>query len=110
VSLRVYDDFGTAGYSRADYRQKWMTPDGPGERAVEDTRGFSGGRLHVSAVRFRTGSDAGVDDHRKYLAVSARTFAVRRNARPAGGGHSLGCRYGARADPARYLRAVRVLA
>ena len=52
MSLRVYDDFGTAGYSRADYRQKWMTPDGPGERAVEDTRGFSGGRLHVSAVQY----------------------------------------------------------
>jgi hypothetical protein len=110
--LLIYDDFGTAGYSLADYHQKWMTPNGLGEMAVEDTRGFSGGRLHVSAVPFRTGSDAGVDDHRKYLAVSAGTFAV-----PRGGtlvlqadGRSLGCRYGARADPARYLRAVRVLA
>jgi hypothetical protein len=78
VSLRVYDDFGTAGYSLAGYHQKWMTPDGLGEVAVEDTRGFSGGRLHVSAVRFRAGSGVGVDDHRKYLAVSARAFAVPR--------------------------------
>ena len=64
--MRIYDDFGTAGYSLADYHQKWMTPNGLGEMAVEDTRSFSGGRLHVSAVPFRTGSDVGVDDHRKY--------------------------------------------
>jgi hypothetical protein len=51
VSLRVYDDFGTAGYLLADYREKWMTPDGLGEMAVEDTRSFSGGRLDVSAVQ-----------------------------------------------------------
>jgi hypothetical protein len=51
VSLRIYDDFGKAGYSLADYNEKWMTPNGPGEMAVEDTRSFSGGRLHVSAVQ-----------------------------------------------------------
>jgi hypothetical protein len=79
VSLQVYDDFGKAGYSLADYHGKWMTPNGLGEMAVEDTRSFSGGRLHVSAVPFRTGSDVGVDDHRKYLAVSTRTFAVPRD-------------------------------
>ncbi len=76
--MQVYDDFGAAGDSLADYHQKWMTPNGLGEMAVEDTRGFGGGRLHVSAVPFRTGSDVGVDDHRKYLAVSTRAFAVPR--------------------------------
>jgi Family of unknown function (DUF6081) len=30
----------------------------------------------VSAVPFQTGSDVGVDDHRKYLAVSTHTFPV----------------------------------
>src|SRR5580700_4579162 len=53
-----------------------MTPNGLGEMAVEDTRSFSGGRFHVSAVPFQTGSDVGVDDHRKYLAVSTRAFPV----------------------------------
>jgi hypothetical protein len=76
MSVQVYDDFGEAGYSLADYSQKWMTPNGLGEMAVEDTRSFSGGRLHVSAVPFRTGADTGVDDHRKYLAVSTRSFTV----------------------------------
>jgi hypothetical protein len=38
VSLRIYDDFGKAGYSLADYNEKWMTPNGLGEMAVEDTR------------------------------------------------------------------------
>jgi hypothetical protein len=79
VSLRIYDDFGKAGYSLTDYTEKWMTPNGLGEMAVEDTRRFSGGRLHVSAVPFRAGSDVGVDDHRKYLAVSTRTFPVPRD-------------------------------
>jgi hypothetical protein len=77
--LQIYDDFGKAGYSLTDYDEKWMTPNGLGEMAVEDTRRFSGGRLHVSAVPFRTGSDVGVDDHRKYLAVSTRTFPVPRD-------------------------------
>jgi hypothetical protein len=76
VSLQVYDDFGKAGYSLTDYNEKWMTPNGLGEMAVEDTRCFSGARLHVSAVPFQTGSDVDVDDHRKYLAVSTHTFPV----------------------------------
>jgi hypothetical protein len=80
VSSQIYDDFGKAGYSLTDYNEKWMTPNGLGEMAVEDTRRFSGGRLHVRAVPFRTGSDVGVDDHRKYLAVSTRTFPVTRSA------------------------------
>ena len=76
MSLQVYDDFGKAGYSLTDYNQRWMTPNGLGEMAVEDTRSFSGGRFHVNAVPFQTGFDAGVDDHRKYLAVSTRSFTV----------------------------------
>jgi hypothetical protein len=55
---------------------------GLGEMAVEDTRSFSGGRLHLSAVPFQTGSDAGVDDHRKYLAVPSRRHG--RSTRPDG--------------------------
>ena len=42
MSLQVYDDFGKAGYSLTDYNEKWMTPNGLGEMAVEDTRSFSG--------------------------------------------------------------------
>jgi len=34
--LQVYDGFGKAGYSLADYDGKWMTPNGLGEMAVED--------------------------------------------------------------------------
>lgn len=74
--MQVYDDFGKAGYSLTDYNEKWMTPNGLGEMAVADTRSFSGGRFHVSAVPFQTGSDVGVDDHRKYLAVSTHAFPV----------------------------------
>jgi len=74
--LQVYDDFGKAGYSLTDDNEKWMTPNGLGEMAAKDTRSFSGGCLHVSAVPFQTGSDVGVDDHRKYLAVSTRAFPV----------------------------------
>ena len=74
--MHVYDDFGKAGYSLTDYNEKWMTPNGLGEMAVEDTRSFSGGRFHLSAVPFQTGSDVGVDDHRKYLAVSTHAFLV----------------------------------
>jgi hypothetical protein len=76
VSLHIYDNFGKAGYSLTDCHQKWMTPNGLGETAVRDTRRFSGGRLHVSAVPFQTGSGVGVDDHRKYLAVSTHAFPV----------------------------------
>ena len=63
--MQVYDDFGKAGYSLTDYHEKWMTPNGLGEMAVEDTRSFSGGRFHVSAIPFQTGADIGVDDHVK---------------------------------------------
>ena len=76
MSLQIYDNFGNAGYSLTDYNEKWMTPNGLGEMAVEDTRSFSGGCLNLSAVPFQTGSDVGVDDHRKYLAVSTHTFPV----------------------------------
>ena len=74
--MQVYDDFGKAGDSLTDDNEKWMTPNGLGEMAAKDTRSFSGGCLHVSAVPFQTGSDVGVDDHRKYLAVSTRAFPV----------------------------------
>ena len=79
VSLQIYDDFSAPGYSLADYNRKWMTPNGLGEMAAPDTRDFSGGWLDLSAVPFRTGFDVGVDDHRKYLAVSTRTFPVPQN-------------------------------
>ena len=59
--MQVYDDFGKAGYSLTDYNEKWMTPNGLGEMAVEDTRSFSGGRFHLSAAPFQTGADVGVD-------------------------------------------------
>jgi len=38
LHLQIYDNFGDAGYSLTDYNQKWMTPNGLGEMAVEDTR------------------------------------------------------------------------
>ena len=76
MSLQVYDSFNKADYSLSDYHDKWMTPYGLGEMAVEDTRNFSGGHLNLSAVPFRTGADVGVNDHTKYLAVSTRTFPV----------------------------------
>ena len=50
MSLQVYDDFGKARLSLTNYNEKWMTPNGLGEMAVEDTRSFSGGRFHLSAV------------------------------------------------------------
>jgi glyoxylase-like metal-dependent hydrolase (beta-lactamase superfamily II) len=73
VSLQVYDDFGTAGYSLTDYNEKWMTPNGLGEIAVEDTRSFSGGR------------STRPDDHRAGRQVRHRQRARRgaRLARPA---------------------------
>ena len=79
MSLQIYDNFGHAGYSLTDYNEKWMTPNGLGEMAVEDTRSFSDGGLNLSAVPFQTGSDVGVDDHRKYLASSTHTFPVPRD-------------------------------
>lgn len=56
-----------------------MTPYGVGEMAVEDTREFSGGRLSLSAVPFRTASDMSVNDHTKYMAVSTSAFPVPRD-------------------------------
>jgi hypothetical protein len=79
VSSRIYDDFGKPGYSLSDYNERWMTPNGLGEMAVEDTRRFSGGVLTLSAVPFQTGSDVGVEDHLKYMAVSTETFAIPRD-------------------------------
>lgn len=79
MSVQVYDDFGIAGYSLSDYNEKWMHPNGLGEMAVEDTRDFRGGRLNLSALPFRTGSDVGVEDHLKYFAVSTQTFPVPRD-------------------------------
>jgi hypothetical protein len=79
VSLQVYDDFGKSGYSLTNYYERWITPDGLGEMAIADTRSFDGGCLNIRAVPFRTGSDVGVADHLKYLAVSTETFAVPRD-------------------------------
>ncbi len=77
--FQVYDDFDKPDYSLNDYAGKWTTPYGLGEMAVNDTRNFSGGRLNLRAVPFQTASDASVNDHLKYQAVSARTFPVPEN-------------------------------
>lgn len=74
--IQTYDDFGDPGYSLTEYAKKWMTPNGLGEMQLEDTRRFDGGRFSLSAIPFRTTSDVGVDDHRKYLAVSTYSFPV----------------------------------
>jgi hypothetical protein len=79
VSFQVYDAFDAPGYSLTDYSEKWITPNGLGEMAVNDTRNFSGGYLSLSAVPFQTTSDVDVNDHRKYLAVSSQTFPVPEN-------------------------------
>jgi hypothetical protein len=71
LSLQVYDDFDAPGYSLTDYVERWITPNGLGEMAVNDTRKFSGGYLSLGAVPFQTASDVDVNDHRKYLAVSS---------------------------------------
>lgn len=76
VRVEVYDAFDQPGYSLTDYAERWMTPYGLGEMAVNDTRDFSDGSLDLSAVPFQTASDVGVDDHLKYMAVSSRTFPV----------------------------------
>jgi uncharacterized protein DUF6081 len=76
---QIYDDFDKPDYSLTDYAEKWTTPNGLGEMAVNDTRNFSGGCLNLSAVPFRTASDVGVNDHLKYQAVSARSFPVPEN-------------------------------
>jgi hypothetical protein len=79
ASFRVYDSFDAPGYSLTDYAEKWATPNGLGEMALNDTRDFSGGCLSLSAVPFQTTSDVDVNDHRKYLAVSSQVFSVPRN-------------------------------
>jgi Family of unknown function (DUF6081) len=79
LSLQVYDDFDQSGYSLIDYSKRWITPNGLGEMAINDTREFSSGYFSLGAVPFQTTSDADVDDHRKYLAVSTHTFAVPEN-------------------------------
>jgi uncharacterized protein DUF6081 len=76
VSIEIYDNFNKPGYSLTDYAELWITPYGLGEMAVSDTRDFSGGHLNLYAVPFQTSSDAGVNDHLKYMAVSSRTFPV----------------------------------
>jgi hypothetical protein len=79
VSFQVYDTFDAPGYSLNDYAEKWITPNGLGEMAVNDTRDFSGGCLSLGAVPFQTTSDVDVNDHRKYLAVSSQAFSVPKN-------------------------------
>lgn len=76
TSVEVYDDFGRPGYSMQDYQDKWSTPYGPGEMALEDTRSFARGAFKVSAVPFRTGADYSVFDHLKYIAVSNKAFPI----------------------------------
>ena len=79
LDFQIYDNFDKPGYSLTDYAEKWTTPYGLGEMAVNDTRNFSGGCLNLAAVPFQTGSDVSVNDHLKYQAVSARIFPVPEN-------------------------------
>lgn len=76
TTVEVYDDFDRAGYSLADYQQKWSNPYGLGEMSSSDTRSFSRGAFRVSAVPFRTGADFSVFDHLKYIAISNASFPV----------------------------------
>jgi Family of unknown function (DUF6081) len=72
----VYDDFHKpGGYTLADYNAKWSVLT-LGEMAIEDTRQFDNHTLSISATPFRTGTDSGVADHGKYLAVSKQAFRV----------------------------------
>ena len=92
--------------------EKWMNTERFGRDGCGGYAQLQRRALPLERGPFQTGSDVGVDDHRKYLAVSNAHLsgAPRRNARPVGGCQSLDSRYGARADPARCLRAVRILA
>ena len=73
----VYDDFtAPGGYTLEHYAAKWITPFGLGEMEIEDTRSFDEHGFHVSAVPFRTASDASVLDHPKYFALSSTTIPV----------------------------------
>ena len=56
LGFQVYDDFDAPRYSLTDYAEKWITPNGLGEMAVNDTRDFSGRCLSLSAVPFQTAS------------------------------------------------------
>jgi len=75
----VYDTFDTPGYSLTDYAEKWFTPNGVGEMAVNESRDFSGSCLSIGAVPFQTTSDVDVNDHQKYMAVSSQEFSVPKN-------------------------------
>ena len=79
TTVETYDSFDKAGYSLADYNQKWANPYGPGELASGGTRSFSKGSFQVSAVPFRTAYDYSVFDHLKYIAVSTKAFPVPTN-------------------------------
>ncbi len=75
-TFQVYDNFDAPGYSLTRYAERWILPYGLREMAVNDTRDFSGAFLSLSAVPFQTASDASVNDHLKYMAVSSQTFPV----------------------------------
>src|SRR3954452_7904196 len=70
TTVEIYDSFDKAGYSLADYQQKWSNIYGPGELAAGGTRSFGKGSFNVSAVPFRTAADFSVFDHLKYIAIS----------------------------------------
>jgi hypothetical protein len=73
----LYDDFEKpGGYTLADYATKWSNPFGLGDMAINDTRNFAGGALHVDAVPFQTGFDFSVFDHLKYIAISNQVFVM----------------------------------
>ncbi len=38
LDLQIYDNFDKPNYSLTDYAEKWITPYGLGEMAVNDTR------------------------------------------------------------------------
>jgi hypothetical protein len=78
TTVEVYDDFG-AGYTLADYQEKWSNPYGLLEMDLSDTRSFARGAFQVSAVPFRVGADFSVFDHLKYIAISNKAFPVPEN-------------------------------
>jgi hypothetical protein len=59
--------------SLAGYRQIWSMPFGPGDNA---TQSFNNGVFTARDVPFKPGTDYGVLDHIKYLAVSNARFPV----------------------------------
>ncbi len=78
TTVEVYDDFD-AGYTMADYQEKWSNPYGLLEMGLTDTRSFARGKFEVSAVPFRLGADFSVFDHLKYIAISNKAFPVPTN-------------------------------